>query len=249
MIDFSIIIPAKNEEKYLAGCLDSINAVTYPADRFEVLVIDNGSTDRTVEIARDKGAKVYSQPDLTISGLRNYGANHAQGRVLAFIDADCTVSNSWLDDAAVYLDRSDIAAYGSAPVVPVDATWVQRVWFLVRKKKDLIEDVKWLESMNLFVPVEMFRAINGFNEYLITCEDYELSTRLRTKGRIVSDQRILAIHHGEAASVAQFFRKERWRATSNYRGLRFRHVELSELFSIVLPLIQLLLFAIFILLM
>jgi glycosyltransferase involved in cell wall biosynthesis len=248
MIDFSIIIPAKNEEKYLAGCLDSINAINYPKDLFEIIVVDNGSTDRTVDIANNKCARLFFQPNLTISGLRNFGASQAQGRVLAFLDADCAVSENWLTDAAAYLGRSGIAAFGSAPVLPDHATWVQRAWQLVRKKRNVVQEVQWLESMNLFVPAEVFHALGGFNEELITCEDYELSTRLKKKGKIVSDQKILVVHHGEAASVAHFFRKERWRATSNYRGISSRKVVLSEWPSIVLPLVQLLFTAIVLLL-
>ena len=69
---FSIIIPAKNEEHNIGKCLDSILAVDFQLERFEVIVVDNGSTDRTVQVSKTKGATVYFEPELTISGLRNF---------------------------------------------------------------------------------------------------------------------------------------------------------------------------------
>lgn len=235
-MDFSIIIPAKNEEQNIGLCLDSINAMNFDRERFEVLLIDNGSSDRTVDIAKDKGARVFIQPDVTISQLRNFGSSQAKGKVLAFIDADCSVEKNWLQEASRYLNDTCMSCFGSPPVVPDDATWVQQTWFLVRQKKMQVEEVAWLESMNMFVRRDLFLAIGGFNEELITCEDYDLSLRLQKHGPIIADQRLRAVHHGEAATVGHFFRKERWRGTSNLQGLRSHGFVWGELPSLLLPL-------------
>jgi glycosyltransferase involved in cell wall biosynthesis len=245
-LDFSVVIPAKNEELHIADCLRSIFLINFDEKRYEVLVIDNGSTDRTVEVAQSMGATVFEKPGLTISGLRNFGASKANGKVLAFLDADCTVENDWLSNASKYLELSHIAAFGSAPILPPKTTWVQAAWFHIRVKKNEVEDVDWLESMNMFIPKQVFIAVGGFDETLITCEDHELSQRVSQKGRIVSDQRIRAVHHGEADTLGRFFRKERWRATSNYQGLTRRWKNIAEWPSIVLPLVHLLLCVLFI---
>lgn len=247
-IDFSIIIPAKNEAENINQCLDSITAMDFDRERYEIILIDNGSNDDTVAIAKRKGAHVFVQPDLNISGLRNFGARQAHGRVLAFLDADCTVAQNWLRAASCYLNDTQHSCFGSAPIIPENATWVQKTWFNIRKKESLITWVDWLESMNMFIRKDLFSQIKGFNEDLVTCEDYELCTRLKFHGKILSDQRIIAVHHGEAATLKHFFIKERWRATNNYRGLNQRQVELSEWPGIILPLVQLFLSALFCLL-
>ena len=239
MIDFSVIIPAKNEAANISACLHSIARADYDHTKVEVLVIDNGSSDSTCEIARDFGAQVIVDPALNISGLRNLGAEHASGRLLAFIDADCTVAGSWFMAASRYLDEEGIAIFGSAPDVPDNAGWVPKAWLAVRKKSHPLMEVEWLESMNMFIPKEIFHKAGGFDQTLVTCEDYDICQRFRAYGRIVSDQRIIATHHGEAANVAHFFRKERWRATSNYQGLTTRQVSSAEWPSILLPLAQL----------
>lgn len=246
MIDFSIIIPAKNEEHNIKNCLESIFAIDYNPAQYEVIVVDNGSTDQTVAIARKLGAQTFIQPDLTISGLRNYGSAAAKGTVLVFLDADCTVKHQWLTEAARYLEASDVACFGAPPGVPDAATWVQKTWFSVRKRSHQVETVDWLESMNMFIPRQRFDQVQGFNEDLVTCEDYDLSVRLQPLGRIVSDARIVAIHHGEAADIKQFFRKEYWRSTSNVARFKNRDFTLRELPSILIPPVYCLLAGLFV---
>jgi glycosyltransferase involved in cell wall biosynthesis len=198
-------------------------------------VVDNGSTDQTVTIARDMGAQVFEQPEFTISGLRNFGASQSSGQILVFLDADCTVTPSWFLKASVYLQRADVACFGSPPGVPDNATWVQKGWFPVRKKKQDLCETDWLESMNMFVRREVFNAVGGFDESLITCEDYDLSMRLKQHGLIISDSSIVAVHHGEAATVSHFFRKELWRGKSNFAGMLQHGLTLAELPSLVAP--------------
>ncbi len=235
MLDFSIIIPAKNEEAYIGRCLDSILHTDYPRDRFEVLVVDNGSSDQTAMIAAVKGASVFSAPEETIAGLRNFGVRRALGQILVFLDADCSVSSTWLDEAARYLTAHSIACFGAPPGIPEQATWVQKAWYQVRRNQREIMEVEWLESMNMFVRRDAFESVDGFDERLITCEDYDLCLRLKSFGKIVADGRISAVHHGEAATLTQFFHKERWRGTSNLRGVLYHGLQWRELPSLVLP--------------
>ena len=237
MLDFSVIIPAKNEEINIGTCLHSIFENNYSPEKYEVLVVDNGSDDHTAAVAETNGAYVSLVPDVNISALRNYGAGLAQGKVLVFMDADCTVAGDWFEQASRYLNKKNISMFGSPPGIPHDSTWVQRTWLFVRGKKGSeVVSVPWLESMNMFIPKQLFGLVDGFNEDLITCEDVDISYRLAEHGDIVSDLRIKAIHHGEARTLREFFRKERWRGRSNYVGLFAHGLKLVELPSLVLPL-------------
>lgn len=237
MIDFSVIIPTWNEEENITICLRSIFANNYPQDRYEVIVVDNGSDDKTVPVAESNGVKVAQIPDVNISALRNHGAILARGRVLVFLDADCTVSVDWLENASKYLGQMNVSLFGSPPGIPRDSTWVQQTWLLVRGKRGTdVAEVSWLESMNMFIPRKLFLDIEGFNEELVTCEDVDISYRLAEHGLVMSDLRIQATHHGEARTLRDFFRKEKWRGKSNYAGLLAHGLRLAELPSLVLPL-------------
>src|SRR6185437_9769826 len=98
--EVSIIIPAFNEERSIGSCLDAIANLRTADAEFEVLVIDNGSADRTVEIARHYAGRLnlrtVIEPGVHVSVLRNTGARLAMGKHLAFVDADCIVSPDWL---------------------------------------------------------------------------------------------------------------------------------------------------------
>ncbi|NOG82701.1 MAG: glycosyltransferase [Planctomycetes bacterium] len=232
----SIIIPAFNEEEHLPSCLESIANLDYPKSYIEIVVVDNGSTDSTKEIARRFGAKVLCDGSLNVSGLRNLGVAESSGEIITFVDADCVVQKEWLKRAERYFDDLNIAAWGSPPVPPVRSTWVQKTWFLIRKKTNQVQEVDWLESMNLFVRKELFTAIGGFNKSLVTCEDVDFCYRIRECGTIVSDSRIEVVHLGEAATIKEFMRKETWRGKSNLSGIFAHGFRVKEIPSLFLPL-------------
>ena len=233
----SVIIPAKNEAEYIEECLKSLSALDFSKERYEVIVADNGSDDNTVCIAEAHFSKVVSLPEKqTISAVRNGGAAKASGDILVFLDADCTVSSDWLLCAETYFEREDVSCFGSSPIIPEKATWVEKTWFLVRKSEQQVFERQWQESTNMFIPKDIFERVGGFNENLATCEDVDLSYRLLKLGKIISDSRIVAIHHRDPKTINDFFLKEKWRGKSNYSGLFEHGVKLGELPSLLLPL-------------
>lgn len=233
----SIIIPVYNEEECLPLCLNSIGNLHYPGKNIEVIVVDNGSADRTREIARSYGVRVLRDDTMSVSGLRNLGADSSKGDVLAFVDADCVVSKDWLDNAEIYFDNMEVSAWGAPPIPPdgAGATWIQRTWYLVRQMENELQEVEWLESMNLFVRKKQFVSIGGFNETLVTCEDVDLCYRIRSLGNIIADSRLKVVHLGEARTLKEFIQKETWRGKSNLEGIRSHGLSLKELPSLSIP--------------
>ena len=101
VVSVSIIIPALNEARMIGKCLDSLTQLDFPRDHFEVILVDNGSTDDTIKIARSftdrLRLRILQKKGVRISGLRNLGAREAQGEVVAFLDADCLAPSNWLN--------------------------------------------------------------------------------------------------------------------------------------------------------
>lgn len=118
MISLSIIIPVYNTEKYLADCLDSI--FVSEKDDFEVIIIDDGSTDSSGKICDDFAKKyrnivVFHEKNHGVSAARNFGIKHAKGKYIMFVDSDDTLEKDWInvlekiDDKDIYFidDRLD----------------------------------------------------------------------------------------------------------------------------------------------
>lgn len=93
----TVVIPALNEERVIGECLQALAGQTYPADRFEVVVVDNGSIDDTARIARESGAVVLDVARRSAYVARNRAIRETNGDYLAFTDADCVPEASWIE--------------------------------------------------------------------------------------------------------------------------------------------------------
>lgn len=203
----AVIIPARNEERYIAAAIRSVRACSYPQDKVEIILVDNGSSDQTVSEARNAGATVLELPGCSLGKLRNAGAAHSEASILAFLDADCTVAIDWLTVGieSLALDR---CITGSRVEVPNDAGWLEQAWFtgLSAGRKEAAH----INTANLFVTREDFNALGGFNETLRTGEDTEFSERAKKMLKVIDDARIRVIHHGNPKTLYAFFRRELW---------------------------------------
>jgi len=108
----SIVIPVLNGERVIGRCLESVRAIDYPGDRLEVIVADNGSTDRTVEIARRYDAVIVVQPRRGAAAARNAGIAAAHSEWIATTDADCVVHPLWLKHLVAVAQREKCASVG-----------------------------------------------------------------------------------------------------------------------------------------
>lgn len=105
-MDLSVIVPCFNNEPYLWRCLNALCTQTYPRDRYEVILIDNNSTDQSVEIARGFPELAVLEEELQSSyAARNRGVRQARGEILVFTDSDCEVCPTWLEEMASSLAR------------------------------------------------------------------------------------------------------------------------------------------------
>lgn len=198
----SFVIPVLNGANDIARCVRSIRQQDVPPEDYEVVVMDNGSTDQTHQILRDLACPFQVVPKVNVSTLRNRGAALARGRYLAFVDADVALGPTWLPGGLQALAQPGVVATGSFLEVPEEATWLQQAWSLHQRSRyldDAVTTVPWLGSANLMVHRKAFLDLGGFNESLITAEDVDLCYRLGQHGVILYNTAMRATHWGGGA--------------------------------------------------
>lgn len=108
---FSIVIPAHNEEKEIGAAVKSLAKLSYPRDEFEIIVVDNDSTDGTYEAAKKAGAdRVILETKKGTNFAREAGRREAEGRIVAFLDADSRAPLYWLRQIEADLKRQGVVA-------------------------------------------------------------------------------------------------------------------------------------------
>ena len=113
---FTVVIPAHNEEKYVARCIRSVKAAAgYYGGQVEIIVVCNRCTDRTAEIALQSGAKVLYNEERCIAGVRNTGIAAASGEVVVTIDCDNRMTKGTLQEIALRL-ATGLFIGGGAPI-------------------------------------------------------------------------------------------------------------------------------------
>ncbi len=216
-ISISIIIPALNEEKMIGRCLDSLTRLAFARDQFEVLVVDNGSRDKTLIVAdsfKDRlNLKILQLAGVRISALRNLGAKAALGDTLAFLDADCLAPADWLDHIHALAPTGGAGVLGAHYLLPEDSSWVGRTWHRYQEAPKSGE-VSHVPAGDLIMRREDFLRLGGFDETIQTNEDYELCERARNAGmQVRAFPQIGVVHLGTAQSLRVFFRKQAWHGT------------------------------------
>ncbi|MCU1240400.1 MAG: hypothetical protein JWO71_1126 [Candidatus Acidoferrum typicum] len=213
----SVIIPVLNEETVIGRCLEFLSHSLLPKDQFEVIVVDNGSTDRTIEVVRTFESrlclKILTLEKAHISALRNRGASQARGTILAFLDADCLAPPEWLTTATETINNSGAGVCGAHYRIPDDATWVGRIWTNDRLH-GREQNVSYVPGGDLIIRADAFRRLGGFDESIQTNEDFELCQRVMEDGLPVrSHPGLGVVHLGTPRTLAGFFRKHRWHGT------------------------------------
>ncbi|HBG28404.1 MAG: hypothetical protein A2Y10_11100 [Planctomycetes bacterium GWF2_41_51] len=177
--DYSIVIPAYNEEDFLPNTLASVKEaqLSVPQRSGEVIVVDNNSTDKTAQIAKEFGAIVVFEPVNQISRARNAGAKIANGKYFIFLDADTTLSQRLLQKTLELLDSGKIA--GGGTIVDDKQVSLAREKFLIRLW-NFISRVRTLAAgLFLFCLAEGWRDVGGFDETVYIAEELIFSKRLK----------------------------------------------------------------------
>ena len=179
----SFIVPAHNEELWIGKCLGSIHTtMALVTEPYEVIVVDDASTDSTHQIAHQMGARTLRVEHRKISAVRNAGARAASGDVFFFVDADTQVNERAVSAALTVLREG---AAGGGCVIDLDGPtplWGRIILFFAVLAARLI---RWACGCFLFCTREAYSAAGGFSESLYAGEDLAFVQALKKVGRFI----------------------------------------------------------------
>lgn len=240
----SIVIPVKNEGKFVRECLNAVTKMNYPREKYEIIVVDNDSSDNSREYINEyERIILLEKKEGSIGAIRNFGAKHASGDIIAFLDGDCVPDKNWLKVGCHYLMMDeDISCIGFAVATPSsNVSWVEKTWYKMSSgsKYKGTCNVSWLSSFNLIIRKNAFLKVGGFDESLETCEDADLGFKLSKISKLIFSDKITIEHLGTVKTVTKLFLKELWRGKGNLKSFLQNDNKMENITSVFIPVIYL----------
>jgi len=212
----SVIVPVYNGEATIQELLDSLSHLEYPLERIEIIIVDNNSTDHSIDITKRYPVTILREKYIQSSyAARNCGTEIARGDFLAFTDADCIVTSSWLSklldhhqDETIGIFAGEIRSYSQSSLIE---RFGEMEGILDQKRFLKYEYMPYAVTANMVVRKELFKKIGGFNASLTSGGDADFCWRLQkeTSSRIeyVPDAIVFHKHRHSVRSLYQQFRK------------------------------------------
>ncbi len=247
-IMISVIIPALNSANTIRKTLSSLFLGENPQKPFEVLVVDNGSTDGTLEIVKEFSVRVCSCRKRGIGFARNLGIKKAKGKILCFLDSDCIVEKDWLVRILSFFENHPRTDGVGGPVLPYSYYWnkIQKLtgeifvedqgFPTVQKKVEFGEFKGVFFGTNCAYRQEVFVSMGGYEEP--GGNSPELSWRLASNGKLLFFDPSIKVYHVFSWNLRELFKQHfRWglqmtQLRRKHRLFQFREIILVFYFVV-----------------
>ncbi len=208
----SVVVCAYNAEQTIGQCLDGLAALDYPD--YEVVVVDDGSTDATAEIAAERDVRLIRTPNRGLSSARNTGLDACTGSIVAYIDSDAYPDRHWLRYLAASFLASPHAGIGGPNIAPIDSP---RVAQCVARAPGgpmhvLLSDLEaeHIPGCNMAFRWAALVAIGGFDPRFDTAgDDVDVCWRIRERGGTLGFSPAAMVWHHPRDSVRAYWRQQR----------------------------------------
>ncbi len=209
----SVIIPAYNAQSTIGQTLKALMEQDY-SEKFEILVVDDGSSDQTAQIIRSfANVRYIHQPNAGPAAARNHGAKFSQGFILAFTDSDCIPHKNWLSQLTRGFIAKDVAVVmGSYGIANKDNLLAYCVYkeIVFRHERFLPDFPKVFGSYNFCVKKNIFEKVGGFDESYRNAsgEDNDLSYRIFSSGARIYFERKALVDHYHPILVGNYLKEQ-----------------------------------------
>jgi cellulose synthase/poly-beta-1,6-N-acetylglucosamine synthase-like glycosyltransferase len=216
----SVIIPVFNEEKNIPDCLNSLLNQSLKHSQYEIIVIDDGSTDNTDKIIEENfsnSVKLIKQNKKGPAAARNKGAELAESDIIVFTDADCELDANWLREMIIPIEKQNVDGVQGRYKSKQNNIVARFTQHEIEQRYKLLNRKKYIDFVSTYSAAykkEVFMSVGGFNtDYKISSgEDTELSYKLQKQGyKMIFNQNAICYHH-HPESLLDYLR------TKFYRG-------------------------------
>lgn len=209
----SVVIPVVcDASKGLSTCLDALERQTMPRGEYEIIVVNDGPVDITVEIIANRhGVTFLSQSRRGAAAARNLGARHARGEILLFTDADCIPKSNWIE--AMIAPFADQEVVGVCGVVRTRQTgliprFIQLEYDYRYRNIAKRSRIDFINTGTAGYRKQVFAESGGFQEALLGAEDAEFSFRLANRGYKMVFAPEAVVYHRHPESILEYARRK-----------------------------------------
>jgi GT2 family glycosyltransferase len=207
----SVVICSHNGGRTLRGALEGLRRLDYPS--FEIILVDDGSTDNTASLGEEFGVKVIRIPNGGLSNARNVGWKEAQGEIVAYLDDDATPDTHWLRYLASVFETGDYAGVGGPNIAfPEDGLVAQSVDHSPGNPMQVLvtdTEAEHLPGCNMAFRKRCLEAIGGFDtQFRIAGDDVDLCWRLRERGWRLGFHPAAMVWHHRRGTVRTYWKQQ-----------------------------------------
>lgn len=207
----SVVVPAYNAAHTIGACVQALQQQTLDRSCYELIVVDDGSTDNTAVRAAEAGAHVIRHPHSRPAGARNAGTHAASGAIICFTDADCEPTPEWLATLTARFADPAIAGAKGTYATRQPSLVARFVQLEYEDKYDLLRTqptIDFIDTYSAAYRRDVLLANDGFDETFPYLEDQELSFRLAARGYKMVFEPGAVVYHSHAATLAAYLRKK-----------------------------------------
>ena len=216
----------RDGESTIAECIDAILATDYPADRREILIVDNGSTDGTAPVIQSRPVRYLHEPKRGVSNARNHGIAESSGEILAFVDADCIVEPQWLTEIARAFQDPEVGCVaGHLEHAPPRTSAERQAARMLGDWQRFAFTSKpaYAITANAAYRRDVLDEIGGFDPHMTRAQDVELGLRFQERScrRLAYAERATALHRGRSTQLGFFRQQLGWAYGAGLVGAKF----------------------------
>jgi glycosyltransferase involved in cell wall biosynthesis len=216
-VKITVIVPAYNAQKYIDKCINALLNQSYLSEDYEVIVVDDGSSDKTADIIRGYQVRYMRQRNKGPAAARNRGAREARGEIILFTDADCVPRSNWVEEMVKPFRDPEVMAVKGAYKTDQKTLIARFVQIEFEERFEMLkkaESIDMIDTYSAGYRKSIFLALGGFDTSFPVAnnEDTELSYKMSNAGhKMVFNPNAVVYHLNHPDSIKKYVKLKYWR--------------------------------------